>query len=146
MAKINGNDFVITAAATSSGTQETFLHATSGTLDFTDAVIETTSKDSNSFSEFLTGRKNYTISVDGLMDYTLATANTMNTVDLFDMVQAGSTFFWAMSGDLTEGSGKVTYSGSAIATSFNQTGGSDETATYSISLQGTGTITKTVAS
>lgn len=146
MARINGNDFVITAASTASGTQEMFLHATSGTIDHTDAVIETTSKDSNSNAEFLTGRKNYTISVDGLIDYSSTTANTMNSVDIWDAVQAGSTFFWAASGDTTEGSGKVTYSGSAIATSFSQAGGADEVATYSLSLQGTGTITKTVAS
>ncbi len=144
MAKINGNDFVITGATTSSGSQQTYLHATSSSIDYTDAVIETTSKDSNSVAEFLSGRKTYTITVDGLIDYSTDSATSLNTVELFDLVQSGGSLFWAASGDETVGTGKVTYSGEALITSFNQTGGSDETATYSLSLQGTGVITKTV--
>lgn len=143
--KINGNDFVITAAQTADGTQETFLHSNTASLEFTDAVIDVTTKDSDSSSEFLSGRATYTISLDGLMDYSTDTASTWNTVDLFDYVQAGSTFYWSMSGDDRAGTGRTTYSGQAIATSFSQSGGSDEAAAYSLALQGTGLITKTIA-
>lgn len=145
MGKINGNDFVITAATTDGGTQNMFLHANSGTYESTNAVIEATTKDSNSQAEFISGRLSRTISVDGLLDYSGDTMNTLNTVELRDLHEAGSTFFWAMSGDDTDGTGKVTYSGSAISTSYSETGNSDEVAAYSMSFQVTGVVTKTVA-
>ena len=212
MAVINGNDFVVTGALTSSGTQQTFLHANTSTIDHTDAVIEATTKDSDSTAEYISGRKTYTISVDGLLDYSgtgtspqsqtfsgngtltaftltntpltgtitvtvggvATTAFTvagsvitfssapaagtdnivvayssnlvgLDTVELFDVAQAGSTIFWAASGDDRTGTGRVTYSGQALITSYSQSGGSDEVASYSMSLQGTGVITKATA-
>ena len=144
MPRINGNDFVITAATSAAGTQEMFLHATSGTWDWTDAVIETTSKDSNSKAEFISGRQTGTIAIDGLIDYSTATANTMNTVDIFDRYYDGDIFHCVISGDDTTGTGRVTYSAQVLLTSLSQTGGSDEVATYSLSGQITGEVTKTV--
>lgn len=147
MAKINGNDFVITAATSDGGMQEMFLHSNTASLEYTKTVIETTTKDSNSIATYIPGRNSYTMSVDGLLDYAGGdTANTRDTAEVFDLIQQVDTIlFWAMTGDSTSGTGKITYSGQAILTSHSQSGGSDETAAWSASLQGSGAITKTVA-
>ena len=145
MAKIQGNDFVVTGAITEAGTQELFLHANSCSIDHTNAVIDVTTRDNDSASEYLSGRTSYTLSVDGVIDYDDASTASLNSVELFDLAQTGATIFWVSSGSQIVGTGRVTYSGQAIITSFSQTGASDETATYSMSLQGTGLITKTTA-
>ena len=148
MAVINGNDFVLTGIGTSGGTKQVFAHAQTASIDFSNALIETTTKSSNSWAEFISGRKGFTISTDGLIDYaTVATA--LNVVTLTDMaIQDGSNtgeIFFTITGDTVEGTGNISYQGSARIDSLNQTGGTDDVATWSLSATGNGALTKVIA-
>ena len=70
MAVLNGNDITFVAATTSTeADKDLFAHATSCTLSVSNSTIETTTKDSSSWMEIISGKKSYTISVDGLVDY-----------------------------------------------------------------------------
>ena len=145
MAVINGNDFVLTAASTSNGSKQVFAHAQTASISFSNSLIETTTKSSNSWMENISGRKSFTISTDGLIDYlTVATAD--NVVSLTDLAIAGTEIFFAITGDETVGTGKITYEGSAFIDSLEQSGGSDDVATWSLSATGNGALSKVTAS
>ena len=93
MAVINGNDFVLTAASTSSGAKQVFAHAQTASISFSNSLIETTTKSSNSWMENISGRKSFTISTDGLIDY-LTVATSENVVGLTDLAIAGTEIFF----------------------------------------------------
>ena len=145
MAVINGNDFVLSAASTSSGAKQVFAHAQTASISFSNSLIETTTKSSNSWMENISGRKSFTISTDGLIDY-LTVATSENVVGLTDLAIAGTEIFFSITGDETVGTGKITYEGSAFIDSLEQSGGSDDVATWSLSATGNGALSKVTAS
>ena len=53
---------------------------------------------------------------------------------------------FSITGDETVGTGKITYEGSAFIDSLEQSGGSDDVATWSLSATGNGALTKVTAS
>ena len=136
MATFNGNDLVLKYAITEAGTKEVFAHATSCTISFSNSLIDVTTKDSNSFEEMISGRKSFTLSSDGLMDYS-STTDAHNFEAVADVAIAGTKIFF------TYGVGSDTYEGEAFMESFDANGESDGAATYSVSLKGTGALTKT---
>ena len=135
MAVINGNDFVIKYATTEAGTKLVFGHAQSASISFSNSLIETTTKDSASWMENITGKKSFTISTDGLIDYAVV-ATENNFEDFADTAIAGTKVFF------TIGTGDGTYEGEAFIDSFEGSGGTDDVATYSVSLTGTGALAK----
>ena len=146
MAKHNGNDIVL-AVHTTDGSEIKYAHATGNSFAFTDSLIEVTSKDSNSASEYITGRKSWTLEVSGFSDYddvTSANANEQFTAFAF----AGSKIFWMntrpatglSSGDL------LGWQGEAFINSITLDNPSDEASTYSISMTVTGMPTIVAAS
>ena len=139
MATFNGNDLVLAINSTS-GSEVKFAHAQSASLSFSNALIDTTTKDSNSWEEMISGRKSFTLSTDGLADFDDSTSG--GTEGFSDYALAGTEVFFTF--ERTPGaSGTLTgWSGSAFIESFEVSGGSDEAVTYSCSLKGTGQLTK----
>ena len=144
----NGNNLVL---AIGDGTVTTpaplkFAHAQTASISFSDAMFETTTKDSDSWSESKSGRHSFTISTDGLADFD-DVANAQATEQFSDLAIAGTLVAFTYqrpgtgltSGDL-EG-----WSGEAYIESFDISSTSDEAVTYSVSLKGTGKPTKVTA-
>lgn len=109
-------------------------------------------KESAGFAESLEGQRNWEVSLDGAYAWTnSAGADLSNSAD--DLVkkyllEAGTntreafTLKWGNTGSTT---GDTVYEGDAFLTSFSATGGTEDTATYSMSFTGTGGITVTTA-
>ena len=135
MAVINGNDFTIKYATTESGTKDVFAHAQSASISFSNSLIETTTKDSSSWMENISGKKSFTLSTDGLIDYSTVT-NANNFEEFADVAIAGTLVYF------TIGTTDGTYEGQAYIDSFEGSGGTDDVATYSCSLTGTGALAK----
>ena len=135
----NGDDLVL--AVGTSGSEVAFAHAQSSSISFSNSLIDTTTKDSNSWEEMISGRKSFTISTDGLADFDDVASRT--SAEAFsDLAIAGTmvAFTFTRTGGTTgdhEG-----WSGSAFIESFEISAASDETVTYSVSLKGTGALTK----
>lgn len=143
MAILNGTDIKVY----SSGTTNLVAFAQNCTLTINQSIREITNKESAGFKESLEGLRDFTIDIDGAYAYTDASGSTIaNGAD--DLVQAnliGATrptidFIF---GD-TQASLDVSYSGKGFITSVSLTGGTEDTATYSLTIEGTGALTQTV--
>ena len=142
MARVNGNNLRLFAIDSSSGTKIQFGQSQSVSLDISNSLIDITTKDSNSWTERLSGQKSFSLSADGILDYD--TTGTHDAVDMADFAIAGSEIFFdfGITSDGTLATGDVVYRGSGFITSFGQNGGTDDAPTYSISLDGNGAIAK----
>lgn len=109
-------------------------------------------KESAGFAESLEGQRNWEISLDGAYAWTNAAGAELT--DAADdvvkkyMLEAGSntreafTIKW---GNTSAATGDTVYEGDAFLTSFSATGGTEDTATYSLGFTGTGGITSTTS-
>ena len=141
MAVLNGNNLVLKTATTSGGTKQIFAHSQSASLNFSNALIDVTTKDSNSWKQMISGQKSFTLSADGLVDYATV-ADAQNFVALADLAIAGTEVYFTIG--IGEGADQG-YQGQAFISSIEKTSGVDEAVTYSISLDGNGALTKEVA-
>jgi TP901-1 family phage major tail protein len=118
--------------------------ATDCSLSLNVETIDITTKDSAGFRELLGGVRSGSISVSGLIDYTDADSNK-DVTDLWTAWEARTAVTVKFS-KATEVTGDLSFSASAIITSLEQSGGTEDTATYSATFELTGAITDTVAS
>ena len=147
MAILNGTDIKV---YDSSAVLVAFAQSASITINMDTRDIS--NKESGGFAESLEGQRNWEISLDGAYAWTNAAgAELTNAAD--DLVKkylldAGSntreafTIKWGNTGSTT---GDTVYEGSAFLTSFSATGGTEDTATYSMTFAGTAGITVTTA-
>lgn len=98
-------------------------------------TMETTTKDSNGYKEFVSGLKDWTISADGVI-----VQSDAGFTALEDAYLSGE----PVEVQISTGTTNV-YKGLAIITSFPIEAPYDDLATYSLSFQGTGALTKTTA-
>ena len=87
----------------------------------------------------ISGQKSFSLSSDGLLDY----ATLANSTDVVGTGGAGTISALALAG--TEiyfqfRIGSQGYKGSGFVSSFDQSGGTDDAPTYSISIEGNGTL------
>ena len=144
MARFNGNDLVL-AIGSSSGSEVRFAHAQSSTISFANALIDATTKDSGSWEEMISGRRSFTISTDGLADFDDVTGAT-STEGFSDLAVAGTLINFQFTRTAASTGDFEGYSGTAYIESFEISAASDELTTYSVSLKGTGALTKVVMS
>ena len=139
----NGNDLVLAISSTE-GSEVKFAFAQSASLSFSNALVDTTTKDSGSWEDMISGRRSFTLSTDGLADFDDSTVG--GTEGFSDFALAGTEVFFTF--ERTPGaSGTLTgWSGSAFIESFEISAGSDEAVTYSCSLKGTGQLSKVAVS
>ena len=95
----------------------------------------------------MSGLRDYSIDVDGAYAWTNAGGSALtNGID--DILQtniiAGRVAIDFIFGD-TAATSDVSYAGSGYVTSISMTGGTEDTATYSLSIEGTGALTQTVS-
>ena len=140
MAIFNGTDLVLKVQAVNGAADEfKLMHSTSCTLSMNVDTIDISTKDSEGFRDLLGGQKSFSLSADGLMDFT-STLSTTDPDELFTnmMNRTSVTFTFAL--DVQSG---YKYTGSAFITSLEVTGGVEDAPTYSVSLEGTGEISQT---
>ena len=99
-------------------------------------TIDITTKDSSGYRELLGGLRTASFSVNGLIDYTEATNES--TADLATTLLARTAVILKFS---TEVTGDQSVSARAICTSLELSGGTEDTATYSATFEGTGEVT-----
>lgn len=142
MAILNGTELKVY----SSGTTNLVAFAQNCTLTVNQSIREITNKESAGFKESLEGLRDFTIDVDGAYAWTDGTGSALtNGAD--DVLETNVlnarqkvTFIF---GDTTTTS-DVSYSGSGFITSMSFTGGTEDTATYSMTIEGTGVLDQTV--
>ena len=143
MAILNGTELKVY----SSGTTNLVAFAQNCTLTVNQSIREITNKESAGFKESLEGLRDFTIDVDGAYAWTDASGSALTNgaddvlqTNVLGTRQAGSFIF----GD-TAATSDVSYSGSGFITSVSLTGGTEDTATYSLTIEGTGALTQAIA-
>lgn len=148
MAIINGTDLKVY----DSSTNILIAYAQSASITINMDTRDISNKESGGFAESLEGQRNFEVSVDGAYAWTDASGSALtNGADdlvLKYMLDAGSNTreaFVLRWGNTAGATGDTYYQGSAFLTSFSATGGTEDTATYSMTFAGTGAITQTVS-
>ena len=107
---------------------------------------EITNKESAGYKEILEGLRDFSLDVDGAYAWTNAAGAALTDgvddvleTNVLNARQAVSFIF----GD-TAATSDISYSGSGFITSVSLTGGTEDTATYSMSIEGTGALTQTI--
>ncbi|WP_034328678.1 phage major tail protein, TP901-1 family [Alkaliphilus transvaalensis] len=106
-----------------------------GTLNRTAEMIDTTTKSSAGWKENEASYKEWSIASDGLL---------VETDEAFTLLETAYMNGEKVMVELSTAAGNK-YSGEALITDFPIEAPYDDSATYSVTLQGTGPLTKTVA-
>ena len=142
MAIFNGTDLILKVSPTSGGTEAKLMHSQSVTLDVSMDTIDITTKDSSGRQELLAGLTSFSLSSDGLMDFNPTVVGDTEFDELFLQGYTNRTpvtFIFTLG---TTNSGDYTFSGSGIITALSISGGVEDAPTYSVSIQGSGALTK----
>ena len=142
MAILNGTELKIY----SSGTTNLVAFAQNCTLTVNNTTREITNKESAGYKEVLESLRDWSIDVDGAYAWTNASGTAL-TDGVDDLIQtnilANRVQFDVIFGD-TASTSDVSYAGKVYITSASITGGYEDTATYSLTLEGTGALTQTI--
>ena len=142
MAILNGTEIKVY----STGTTNLVAFAQNCTLNVNHSPREITNKESGGYKEILEGLRDFSIDIDGAYAWTNAggTALTDGVDDVLETnvlnARQAVTFIF---GD-TQSTSDISYSGSGFITSVSITGATEDTATYSLSIEGTGELTQTI--
>jgi TP901-1 family phage major tail protein len=117
--------------------------ATDCSLSLNTETIDITTKDSAGYRELLGGLKSGSISCSGLIDYADADSNK-DLADLWTAWEARTVLTLKFQ-KANESTGDLSFTCGGIITSLEQSGGTEDTATYSCTFELTGPINDTVA-
>jgi predicted secreted protein len=143
MAILNGTDIKVY----DSGTGILVAFAQNGSLNINHSLREITNKESAGWKESLEGLRDWSVDLDGAYAWTDASGSalTNGADDLLNTYLLTRTALTIKFGNVTGATGDIVYSGSVYLTSFSVSAGTEDTATYSLSLEGTAAITQTVS-
>jgi hypothetical protein len=131
MAKLNGTKMLLLVGSTTIGATKSF------TLDLKEANIDASSKDSAGWTDRLGGKRDWSVSFDGLYD----PSGVYNYEQIFDLINGRTRVFLEMAViDGTGGSEK--YSGYAYPNGCSLTAPSEEVITISGGFDGDGALAK----
>ncbi len=135
MALINGTNLVIKVGG------NPILKATTASLEMSVDMPDATTKDSAGWAEFFAGVRSWTVSTDGLIDY--SGANPVGIDELVGMLITRAAVAVQFS---TSTVGDMKLSGNAYVTSISQTADMESPSGFSVSFQGTGALTQSTVS
>jgi TP901-1 family phage major tail protein len=148
MAILNGTDIKVY----DSSTNILVAYAQSGTLNFSMSTRDITNKESAGFKESLEGLREWSVDLDGAYAWTDASGSalTNGADDLFIkyLLDAGSNTreaFTIRFGNTGGTTGDTYYQGTAFLTSVSVSAPTEDTATYSMSFEGTAGLVATVS-
>jgi predicted secreted protein len=144
MAIFNGTDLILKVSETSEGTEYKLLHSQNVSLSVNADTIDVSTKDSSGWRDLIGGQKSFSLSADGLYDYSPTSGTTTDPSDLVTQMlnRTEVTFTFTYGGSLS--AGDTYYTGSGLVTSFEVSGGVEDAPTYSVSIEGTGALTQAV--
>jgi TP901-1 family phage major tail protein len=144
MAILNGTDIRVY-----DGSNILIAYAQNGTININHSTRDITNKESAGWSEQLEGLRDWSVDVDGAYAWTDAASPAVALTNGFE---DAITNYILTRGVLTVkfgttagATGDALYSGSAYITSGSVSAGTEDTATYSLSLIGTGALTITIS-
>lgn len=121
------------------GTLTKIANGTSADFEITKDTIDATNKDGGSYKEFLVGLSSWTMSFEGIFEEDGSVgAGLLSAKDVIDDLIAGTLITVVMTSNVT---GDLKLSGSALLTNFAWSAPVNDVATFSCSLQGSGTLT-----
>mgnify|MGYP003134737543 CR=1 FL=1 len=139
---MNSTDVVIQISEDNGTSYDIIGRATSASLSVSMEVRDTTTKDSAGWQENLEGLKNFSLSGDGLVTYSIS-GDFDTPDDLFTLLE-NRTKVKIKFGSAT--TGEIDYTGDAFLVSYEQEAGVEENVTYSFSFTGTGALTQAAVS
>ena len=134
----NGTDLILKVQEVNGSADEfKLLHSQNVSLSINVDTIDVSTKDSAGFRDLLGGQKSFSLSADGLMDFS-ATAGDTDVQELFTQALARTavTFVFGI-----DDASLYNMSGSGFITSIEVSGGTEDAPTYSVSIEGTGALT-----
>ncbi len=139
MAIFNGTDLILKVSPSNGGTEAKLMHSQNVSLSVNVDTIDISTKDSSGFRDLLGGQKSFSLSADGLMDFAGVAGDT-EVDELFDQMMARTavTFTFALATPAG-----YTITGSGFLTSLEISGGTEDAPTYSCSIEGSGSLTRT---
>ncbi len=142
MAILNGTDVKVY-----DGSGLLVAYAQNGSININHSTREITNKESAGWKETLEGLRDWSIDVDGAYAWTDAAGAVLangfeDVINSYILTRATLTVKF---GTTATGTGDVVYTGTAWVTSGSLSAGTEDTATYSLSLEGTGALTQTVS-
>ena len=135
---MNSTDVVIQISEDDGTSYDIIGRATSASLSVSMETRDTTTKDSAGWQENLEGLKNWSLSGDGLVTYSIS--GEYETPDELFTILNNRTAIDVKFGSMT--TGEIDYSGKAYLVSYEQEAGVEENVTYSFSITGTGVLTQ----
>ena len=144
MAIFNGTDLVLKVSPSDGVADVKLMHSQNVSLSINVDTIDISTKDSNGFRDLIGGQKSFSLSADGLMDFAGVAGDT-EPDELFTqaMNRTAVTFIFGLASPTT---GMYTYSGSGFITSMEYSAGTEDAPTYSVSIEGSGTLTQNAVS
>ena len=144
MAILNGTDIKVY----DSSTGILVAYAQNGSMNLNLSLREITNKESAGWKESLEGLRDFSIDLDGAYAWTdsssVVLTNGSDDLALSNII-TNRTALTVKFGTTTTNTGDTYYSGSVFLTSFSVSAGTEETATYTMSFEGTGALTQTVS-
>ena len=144
MAILNGTDIKVY----DSSTGILVAYAQNGSMNLNLSLREITNKESAGWKESLEGLRDFSIDLDGAYAWTdsdsAVLTNGADDLALSNII-TNRTALTVKFGTTTSTTGDTYYSGSVFLTSFSISAGTEETATYTMSFEGTGALTQTVS-
>lgn len=141
MAIFNGTNLGVYITTGSPAADVLIAAATDCSLSLNMETIDITTKDSAGYRELLGGLRSGSVSVSGLIDY--QDASNQDVTDLYAAWENRTSLSLVFSSN-TPGDEKYSFSG--FLTSLEQSGGTEDTATYSATFEITGTVTEATIS
>lgn len=135
---MNGTDVILQISEDGGTTYDTIGKLTSCSLSVSLDTRDTTSKESSGWAEKLAATRSWSMSGEGLVTYNAET-DVDKPNDLFTLL-SNRTKIKAKFGSTT--TDEFDYEGDCFITAYEQEAGVEENVTYSITLDGTGSLTQ----
>lgn len=140
MAIFNGSDLILKIQAAAGAADEfKLMHSQNVSLSYNVDTIDITTKDSSGNRTLLGGTKSFSLSADGLMDFT-SSGSTTDVDELFTSSRNRTSVTFTFALDTPAG---YKYTGSGFITSLEISGGTEDAPTYSATIEGSGDIVQT---
>ena len=138
---ITGSAIVLSVDLSGSTSPTAVAGATTGTLNVNQETIDVTNKDSSGRKEFINGVKSWTLDCEA---FTTSSGETVSGDTSIAALEAGTKVYI----QFRDGSGQASakkHTGYGYITSIGVNANVGEFSTYSVSVQGTGTLTQASA-
>ncbi len=122
--------------------------STNATININHSTRNTSSKESGGWEESMEGMRTWDVSCDALYAWLRSDGGAIAKTTMSDMftnyINTRTSFELTWGSALTTGVGWTKYVGTAWMTSASITAATEETATFSVNFQGSGSLTQTI--